>query len=115
MSPEETMLNLLCLDEGIVQLSDLRSVDKQFEALSSSERRKVNRKIRKLAKKYISKSFRGRKDTVIESRRKAAGLSESSERSRSKMSNYNKVKIIYVKRLLLERVLEEINPPDNSP
>ena len=53
MSPEEMMLNLVCLDRGIVQLNDISSVQKQFEALSPSERRKVSRKIRKLAKKFI--------------------------------------------------------------
>ena len=108
MSPEETMLNLLCLDEGIVQLSDLESVDKQFGALSSAERRKVNRKIRKLAKKYIYKSHGPRNAVVVESRRKAAGLTEHSERSRAKVSQYNRVKLVYVKRFLLERVLEEM-------
>ena len=50
MTPEEMMLNLLCLDKGIIQLNDISSVQKQFDALDPSERRRVSRKIRKLAK-----------------------------------------------------------------
>ena len=105
MSPEEMMLNLLCLDKGIVQLSDLESIKKQFEALPPSERRKASRKIRKLAKKFIkSTSFEVHRERKMH----AAGFGfEDPPRSSFHKERYNKIKALYARRLLVSLIRTE--------
>lgn len=109
MSPVETILNLFCLDKDIVQLSDLESIDKQFQALTPADRRRVSRKIRKLAKKYISRHYSAYGEDVISSKKTAAGLGENLDRTSSKRKQFNKIKAVYAKKLLLEEVSKEMN------
>ncbi len=108
MTPEEMMLNLACLDKGIIQLNDIKSVQKQFDALDSQERRRVSRKIRKLAKKFIRKSTVGF-EHVARQKRAAAGLCEDSLRSRRLRERYNRTKVLYARRLILEMINDEKN------
>ena len=113
MSPEEMMLNLVCLDRGIVQLNDISSIQKQFEALSPSERRKVSRKIRKLAKKFI-RNTTGGFENIAQHKKAAAGLCTDSPRSVRHRRRYNKVKILYVRRMFLDMIADEKNRLERS-
>jgi len=105
MSPEEMMLNLLCLDIGIVQLSDTESIKKQFEALSPSDRRKASRKIRKIAKRFIKSSSPNDFLAIRKRKMYSAGLgSEDPPRSKFHMERYNKIKVLYARRMLMSLV-----------
>jgi hypothetical protein len=106
MTPEEMMLNLACLDKGIVQLNDIASVQKQFDALNPPERRKVSRKIRKLAKKFIRKSSVGFERTA-RYKMSAAGFCSTADRNRKLRERYNRVKVLYVRRLLMNLITKE--------
>ena len=46
MLDSDLVLNLVCLDKGIIQLSDLESAEKQFATLRPVEKRLVARKLR---------------------------------------------------------------------
>ena len=105
MSPEEMMLNLVCLDKGIIQLSDLESVEKQFSALSPAEKRKVSRKIRKLAKKFIARD--SSYPEVCEQKKLIAGLSEKSSHGHYQREKYKKVKINFARRYLMDIIYLE--------
>ena len=99
------MLNLLCLDKCIVQLSDLESIKKQFDALSPLERRKASRKIRKMAKKFIkSTSFL---DHRMRKMRSAGFGSDDPPRSKSHREQYNRIKALYARRMLLSLIRTE--------
>ena len=106
MSPEEMMLNLACLEKGIVQLNDVTSIQKQFDALDPAERRKVSRKIRKLAKKFIRKSSAGFEGT-LKQKMAAAGFCDDINRTRKLRERYDKVKVLYVRRLLMDLINDE--------
>lgn len=108
MTPEEMILNLFCLDKGIIQLNDISSVQKQFDALDPDERRRVSRKIRKLAKKFIQKSTLGFEE-ITQQKRSSAGLSEDAPRSRRLREKYNRIKVLYARRLLLKMISDEKN------
>lgn len=99
MSPEEMILNLVCLDRGIIQLSDVDSAQKQFAALPPPERRAVSRKIRKLAKKFINNS--SSHPGVSRQKYLSAGLDLESPRSHKHRERYEKIKVLYARRFLM--------------
>tara|TARA_Y100000817_G_scaffold213236_1_gene167573 strand:- start:31 stop:369 length:339 start_codon:yes stop_codon:yes gene_type:complete len=111
VSQEEMMLNLLCLERGIVQLSDLEAVAKQFDSLDDAEKRKVSRKIRKLAKKFIKKSSSSSDIKIQKS--VAAGLDDA-PRSFNNKDQYRRVKLLFARRLLLSVVKDENSRPQKE-
>ena len=110
MTPEEMILNLFCLERDIVQLSDLSSVQKQFDALNQTEKRRVARKIRKLAKKFVNKKSSNPFDQSFKQKNAAAGFGLDSPRSKKLQERFNRVKIIYARRFIVDLINRQNRP-----
>ena len=77
MLDSDLILNLVCIEKGIIQLSDVESAEKQFQSLSQADKRTASRKIKKLAKKYISTFISSERQ--IYSAMKAAGFVDAKQ------------------------------------
>lgn len=102
MINSDLVLNLFCLDKGIIQLSDLDAAEKQFASLSPSEKRAVSRKLKKLSKKYIRSTTNpgpGRQAAL-----RAAGFLEAKPGYRNR-KKYERIRLVFVKRYLRHLIL----------
>ncbi len=104
MISDDMFLNLLCLDRGIVQLADLSCLEKQYKSLNSADRRKVSRKIKKLAKKYIK--MISRNDDILVNRLRSAGFLDA-PRGIFYRARYEKVRATYAKKYLEYLIFKE--------
>lgn len=104
MISDDMFLNLLCLDRGIVQLGDLSSLDKQYDSLNPEDRRKVSRKIKKLAKKYIK--LISRNPDILANRMKSAGFLDA-PRGAFHRARYEKIRASYAKKYLEYLIFNE--------
>ena len=115
----QILLDMLCLEKGIVQLQNVSSevLDAQFESLSPEERRAVHRKIRKMAKKAIRLlARRGRPNKEYEQTLlKTCGLAPFSGGSIKARENARRTRMVLIRRMLLSELSDRSDNDWPSP
>lgn len=103
------LLDLKCIDAGIIQLSNLSrtAVDKQFKSLNSENSRRTSRKIKKLAKKAI-RAFAADEVLKLKMMKNCGFGSRSDNISKTKKRIQRRIRLQLVRRLLIQEVLEEL-------
>ena len=97
MLDSDLILNLICIEKGIIQLSDVESAEKQFQSLSQADKRTASRKIKKLAKKYISTFVSGERQ--IHAALRAAGFVDAKPGFKNR-KRYEKTRIKFARQYL---------------
>ena len=97
MLDSDLILNLICIEKGIIQLSDVDSAEKQFQSLTKAEKRIASRKIKKLAKKYITTFISGERQ--IYSAMKSAGFIDA-KLGKKNRKRYEKTRLVFAKQYL---------------
>jgi len=101
------LLNLKCIELGIIQLGDISgtSIRDQLRSLSPEDRRNASRKIKKLTKKAINKFARSREQKQLWL--KNAGFAQNNLRKSSSFKAYQRRRLELVKRLLLSDITKD--------
>ena len=105
------LLDLKCIDAGIIQLSNFSfsAIEKQFKSLDSRKSRQVSRKIKKLAKKAIKALSHD--DAVKLKMMKDCGFgARNCNVSRTKKRHQRRNRLHLVRRLFTQEVLGDLRP-----
>ena len=104
----QILLDMLCLEKGIIQLQNVSSeaLNAQFESLPPEDRRVVHRKIRKMAKKAIRFiAHQGRPNKKYEQTLlKTCGLAPFSGGSIKAREQARRTRIVLIRRMLLSEL-----------